>query len=297
MQEFLSNPREVALLVFQSEVISAELPPCAILPVLTREGGFLAAIQAQLLSPEFREVCQIGDLASLSVQVTVEGTEEDAGPVAPCRGSHHRHGGKHGCAPALLPCDFRAHVFHFGPPPRLAESCSACVLCPNTTPPAPCATNPLGLQPLRRRTGLRVSVPCVTWTITRAPRSAHSQSGFQAFEDFDGALGYRMKPSKRQPPAATHKIQGVRTSRATSRGPPTMPTTSTPHASRDTAMPVIMRDGWQGSATSSKAGCMGKSAVRLSVCPRQTYPGSALGAPRHNLSLPAHARTSPANHD
>ena len=37
----------------------------------------------------------------------------------------------------------------------------------------------------------------------------HSSSGFQAFEDFNGALGYRMKPSKRQPPAQTHKIQGV----------------------------------------------------------------------------------------
>ena len=37
----------------------------------------------------------------------------------------------------------------------------------------------------------------------------HSSSGFQAFEDFNGALGYRMKPSKRQPPANTHKIQGV----------------------------------------------------------------------------------------
>ena len=37
----------------------------------------------------------------------------------------------------------------------------------------------------------------------------HSASGFQAFEDFNGALGYRMKPSKRQPPAQTHKIQGV----------------------------------------------------------------------------------------
>ena len=39
--------------------------------------------------------------------------------------------------------------------------------------------------------------------------SEHSSSGFQAFEDFNGALGYRMKPSKRQAPAQTHKIQGV----------------------------------------------------------------------------------------
>ena len=37
----------------------------------------------------------------------------------------------------------------------------------------------------------------------------HSASGFQAFEDFNRALGYRMKPSKRQSPAQTHKIQGV----------------------------------------------------------------------------------------
>ena len=37
----------------------------------------------------------------------------------------------------------------------------------------------------------------------------HSSSGFQAFEDFNGALGYSMKPSKRQSPAQSHKIQGV----------------------------------------------------------------------------------------
>ena len=40
----------------------------------------------------------------------------------------------------------------------------------------------------------------------------HSASGFQAFEDFNGALDYRMKPSKRQSPAQSRKIQGVRVS-------------------------------------------------------------------------------------
>ena len=34
-------------------------------------------------------------------------------------------------------------------------------------------------------------------------------SGFESFEDFNGALGYKMKTSKRQPPATSHKIQGV----------------------------------------------------------------------------------------
>ena len=40
----------------------------------------------------------------------------------------------------------------------------------------------------------------------------NADSGFQelqAFEDFSGALGYNMKTSKRQPPASSHKIQGV----------------------------------------------------------------------------------------
>ena len=37
----------------------------------------------------------------------------------------------------------------------------------------------------------------------------NADSDFQAFEDFNGALGYNMKTSKRQPPASTHKIQGV----------------------------------------------------------------------------------------
>ena len=39
--------------------------------------------------------------------------------------------------------------------------------------------------------------------------SHHAESGFRSFEDFNGALGYNMKTSKRQPPATSHKIQGV----------------------------------------------------------------------------------------
>ena len=37
----------------------------------------------------------------------------------------------------------------------------------------------------------------------------HATSGFDSFEQLDGALGYHMKKSKRQPPALQHKIQGV----------------------------------------------------------------------------------------
>ena len=39
--------------------------------------------------------------------------------------------------------------------------------------------------------------------------SHQADSGFRSFEDFNGALGYNMKTSKRQPPAPSHKIQGV----------------------------------------------------------------------------------------
>ena len=39
--------------------------------------------------------------------------------------------------------------------------------------------------------------------------SHQADSGFRSFEDFNGALGYNMKTSKRQPPASSHKIQGV----------------------------------------------------------------------------------------
>ena len=37
----------------------------------------------------------------------------------------------------------------------------------------------------------------------------HSESGFQAFEDFNGALGNSVKPAKRQAPARSHNIPGV----------------------------------------------------------------------------------------
>ena len=36
-----------------------------------------------------------------------------------------------------------------------------------------------------------------------------ADSAFTAFEDLNGTLGFHMKRSKRQPPAKTHKIQGV----------------------------------------------------------------------------------------
>ena len=39
--------------------------------------------------------------------------------------------------------------------------------------------------------------------------SHQADSGFRSFEDFNGALGYNMKTSERQPPAPSHKIQGV----------------------------------------------------------------------------------------
>ena len=39
--------------------------------------------------------------------------------------------------------------------------------------------------------------------------SHQADSGFRSFKDFNGALGYNMKTSKRQPPAPSHKIQGV----------------------------------------------------------------------------------------
>ena len=42
-----------------------------------------------------------------------------------------------------------------------------------------------------------------------AEASHQADSGFRSFEDFNGALGYNMKTSKRQPPASSHKIQGV----------------------------------------------------------------------------------------
>ena len=37
----------------------------------------------------------------------------------------------------------------------------------------------------------------------------NSSSGFTCFEDFNGAIGYNIKASKCQPPAASHKTQGV----------------------------------------------------------------------------------------
>ena len=37
----------------------------------------------------------------------------------------------------------------------------------------------------------------------------HATSGFQSFEQLNGALRYHMKKSKRQPPDLQHKIQGV----------------------------------------------------------------------------------------
>ena len=39
--------------------------------------------------------------------------------------------------------------------------------------------------------------------------AVEAESGFTGFEDLNGALGYNMKPSKRQPPATEQRIQAV----------------------------------------------------------------------------------------
>ena len=67
----------------------------------------------------------------------------------------------------------------------------------------------------------------------------NADSGFQAFEDFNGALGYHMKTSKRQPPASSHKIQGVIIS---------------------TGLTQIRLAAWLANATSSPADFSAKSA-------------------------------------
>ena len=92
---------------------------------------------------------------------------------------------------------------------RTGPPCGATMSCSSAPQPVCGATTALA-TPWSQCPGSSSCAPrCIMWMTMAAPKSEHSSSGFQAFEDFNGALGYRMKPSKRQAPAQTHKIQGV----------------------------------------------------------------------------------------
>ena len=68
----------------------------------------------------------------------------------------------------------------------------------------------VGIQPLRRRYGLRVesspAAPHHALCGRLRPRSPSTPTPVSTPSRVNGALGYKMKPSTRQPPAPSHKI-------------------------------------------------------------------------------------------
>ncbi|CAE7207581.1 Ttf2, partial [Symbiodinium pilosum] len=85
-------------------------------------------------------------------------------------------------------------------------------------PPLRLVSERVGLQAVRRCNGSSLShhPPLPHYALRGRLRQHRDHTTrrlgipeFQAFEDFNGALGYNMKTSKRQPPATSHTIQGV----------------------------------------------------------------------------------------
>ena len=108
----------------------------------------------------------------------------------------------------------------------------------------------------------------------------HSNSGFQAFEDFNDAFGYNMKPSKRQPPARSHKMQGVHITIETHE------IVLTPCPQR------VQRMQTQTQQCIHDDHLDADTARRMPHITRQTHSCSFVGTAGHHITLPAHANTT-----